>query len=150
VPRAPRPQGPLFVNGTVGAGKTTTANEIGTRLQRRRIPHAIIDLDSLRNAWPSPPDDRFNLELELQNLAAVATNFRDAGAEILLVAGVLEDAAVRARYEAALGVPITVCRLVVSVPSLRCRIIVRHRAGTERDGPERGGDDWERMSAPIA
>ena len=80
----------LFINGTVGAGKTTTANEIGKLLQGRAIPHAIIDLDSLRNAWPSPPDDRFNLEVELQNLAAVASNFRDAGAEILLVAGVIE------------------------------------------------------------
>jgi hypothetical protein len=123
----------LFINGTVGAGKTTTANEIGTLLQRRRIPHAVIDLDSLRNAWPSPPGDRFNLELELENLAAVATNFRDAGAEILLLAGVLEVAAVRARYEAAVGVPLTVCRLVVAVPSLRSRITARHRAGEERD-----------------
>jgi len=61
----------LFINGTVGAGKTTTAHEIGTLLQDRGTPYAIIDLDSLRNAWPSPPDDRFNLEPELQNLAAI-------------------------------------------------------------------------------
>src|SRR5688500_5736343 len=87
----------LFINGTVGAGKTTTANEIAMLLQHRGIPYAIIDLDSLRNAWPSPPDDRFNLELELQNLAAVVTNFRNAGAEIFILAGVLEIVAVRSR-----------------------------------------------------
>ena len=123
----------LFINGTVGAGKTTTANEIGKLLQGRATPHAIIDLDSLRVAWPSPPDDRFNLELELQNLAAVARNFRAAGAEILLVAGVVEVAAARRRYEAALGVPVTVCRLAIPLLRLRTRIIARHPAGAERE-----------------
>ena len=129
----PVPTRALFINGTVGAGKTTTASAIGTLLQHRGIPYAIMDLDALRDAWPSPPDDRFNLELELQNLAAVATNFRNAGAEILILAGVLEIAASRARYEAALGVPITVCRLVVPLPRLRSRILARHRSGPERD-----------------
>ena len=123
----------LFINGTVGAGKTTTAHEIGKLLQGRAIPHAIIDLDSLRNAWPSPPDDRFNLELELQNLAAVASNFRDAGAEILLVAGVSEVDAVRRRYEDALGIPVTVCRLVIPLAHLRARIVARHPPGAERE-----------------
>ena len=123
----------LFINGTVGAGKTTTADEIGKLLQGRAIPHAIVDLDSLRNAWPPPPDDRFNLELELRNLAAVASNFRDAGAEILVVAGVIEVGAVRRSYEVALGMPVTVCRLVLPLPRLRARIMARHPAGAERE-----------------
>jgi hypothetical protein len=79
------------------------------------------------------PTRALNLELELQNLAAVATNFRNAGVEILILAGVIEVAAIRARYEAALGVPLTVCRLVVPLPLLRSRIVARHRAGADRD-----------------
>ena len=40
----------LFLNGTVGAGKTTTADAIGSLLQESATPHAIIDLDWLRHA----------------------------------------------------------------------------------------------------
>jgi len=63
----------------------------------------------------------------------VASNFRDAGAEILLLAGVIEAVAVRRRYEAALGMPVTVCRLVISRSRLRDRIVARHPAGAERE-----------------
>lgn len=125
--------GALFLNGTVGAGKTTTAEAIGDALQERGVAHAIIDLDWLRNAWPAPADDPFNLVLELQNLAAVATNFCRAGATVLVLAGVIEEPAERASYERALGRPLTVCRLKVSAPRLRSRIIARHRPGAERD-----------------
>jgi adenylylsulfate kinase len=129
----PVPTRALFINGTVGAGKTTTAHEIGTLLQDRGTPYAIIDLDSLRNAWPSPLDDRSNLELDLQNLAAVATNFRSAGPRFSSSPASSRLLLFAPRYEAALGVPIAVCRLVVPLPRLRSRIVARHRAGAERD-----------------
>jgi hypothetical protein len=123
----------LFLNGTVGAGKTTTADEIGSLLRQHDLPHAIIDLDWLRNAWPSPVDDPFHQDLELANLTAVATNFRRAGAQRLVLAGVIESVADRRRYARALAVPLTVCRLVVPLPRLRSRITGRHSAGPERD-----------------
>ena len=125
--------GALFLNGTVGAGKTTTADAIGDLLQEHQVPYAIIDLDWLRNAWPAPPEDPFNLALELQNLAAVAANFRRAGATALVLAGVIEEPAERASYERALDLPLTVCRLKVSARRLHSRIIARHRPGAERD-----------------
>ena len=123
----------LFLNGTVGSGKTTTADEVGSLLRDRATPYAIIDLDWLRNAWPPPSDDPFHQDLELQNLAAVASNFRRAGAERLILAGVIESGTARLRYGEAVGVPLTVCRLIVPLPRLRTRIIARHRAGPERD-----------------
>ena len=123
----------LFLNGTVGAGKTTTADEIGPILQDRATPYAIIDLDWLRNAWPSPADDPFHQDLELANLTAVASNFRRVGAERLILAGVIESETDRRRYDEALAVPLTVCRLVVPLPRLRSRIIARHSPGPERD-----------------
>ncbi len=123
----------LFLNGTVGAGKTTTADAIGTLLQERRTSYAVIDLDALRRVWPSPPDDPFFQRLELANLAAVAANARDAGAERLLLAGVMETPADRERYAEAVGVSLTVCRLVVPLPRVRSRLLARHPDGEERD-----------------
>ena len=123
----------LFLNGTVGAGKTTTADGIGAILRRHDRSHAIIDLDWLRNAWPSPADDPFHTELELANLAAVTRNFVRAGAERLILAGVIESAADRRRYEEALAMPLTVCRLILPLSTLRSRIIARHPPGAERD-----------------
>lgn len=123
----------LFLNGTVGAGKTTTADAISSLLRESATPHAIIDLDWLRNAWPSPPGDPFHTGLELANLAAVTHNFVRAGAERLVLAGVMESASDRRRYEEAVSLPLTVCRLVVPLPELRERLTARHPPGAERD-----------------
>ncbi|MDR6989252.1 adenylylsulfate kinase-like enzyme [Paenarthrobacter nitroguajacolicus] len=46
--------GGIFLNGTVGVGKTTVAVYVGKALQRLGIAHAIIDLDAIRHAWPAP------------------------------------------------------------------------------------------------
>ncbi len=66
------------------------AELVGERLAAAEVPHAVIDLDWLRNTWPSPPGDRFNLAIELRNLRDVARNFLDAGAVRLVLAGVVE------------------------------------------------------------
>lgn len=125
----------LFVNGTVGSGKTTTIEHIGELLAEGEVAHALIDLDWLRNAWPAPLDDAFNNELELANLAAVAKNSRAAGFETLVLAGVIEDPAVTARYVEALGCPLTVVRLDVDLDWVRDRLVTRHE-----DDPE--ALDW--------
>ena len=44
----------LFLNGTVGVGKTTVALAIGDLLAAARVPHAVIDVDWLRRGWPPP------------------------------------------------------------------------------------------------
>lgn len=116
----------LLLSGTVGAGKTSTADAVGDRLAQGAVPHAVIDLDALRRAWPSPPGDPFNSAMELRNLADVARNHLDAGAQRLVLAGVLEDPAARVRYEAALGVPLVVCRVRVDLAVVRARLRRRH------------------------
>jgi len=123
----------LLLTGTVGAGKTTTASAVGDLLRERGVPHAVVDLDELRRAWPAPPDDPFNSELERANLAAVAANHRRAGAERLVLAGVVETPAMRAVYERCVGLPIVVCRLRVDLGRVRERLVGRHAPGVERD-----------------
>ncbi|GIG34901.1 zeta toxin family protein [Cellulomonas pakistanensis] len=116
----------LLLTGTVGAGKSTTAAHVGELLAGRGVPHAVVDLDELRRSWPAPPGDPFQQDLELENLAAVAAVYRRRGAVRFVLAGVLEDAASRAAYAAAVGVPLVVCRLRLAVPAVRDRLNARH------------------------
>lgn len=126
VPAAPTEPGALLLTGTVGAGKSTTADHVGELLAERGVPHAVVDLDELRRSWPAPPGDPFQQDLELENLRAVAGVYRRRGAARLVLAGVLEDRAARAAYAEAVGVPLTVCRLRLDVPAVRDRLDVRH------------------------
>lgn len=80
----------VLVNGSVGTGKTTTAERLGGELERCGIPGAVIDVDWLRRSWPSPLGDPFRTTLALENLRSIASNFRSAGAGVLVVATVVE------------------------------------------------------------
>lgn len=127
---APQPRC-LLLTGTVGAGKTTTAYAVGDLLRERGVPHAVIDLDEFHRLWPAPAGDRFNQQVELANVRAVAANYREAGATHLVLAGVVvED---RGRYEAALGEPVLLCRLRTRLDRVEARLTARHAPGDERD-----------------
>ena len=80
----------MLITGPPGAGKTTVAMEISELLDQARVPHALIDLDSLRWCYPRPAHDPFQVKLALKNLAAVWTNFQATGATRLVLADVLE------------------------------------------------------------
>ncbi|GAA0315293.1 zeta toxin family protein [Kineococcus aurantiacus] len=121
----------LLLTGTVGAGKTTTARALGDLLRADGVPHAVVDLDALREAWPSPPDDPFHERLALANLRDVARNHLAAGARRLVVAGVLEDPAHRALHADAVGVPLTVCRLRPALDVVAGRLRGRHAGDPE-------------------
>lgn len=117
----------LFLNGTVGAGKTTVAYALSTLLAGQGTRHAVIDLDEIRRLIPPPNGDPFQQEVELRNLRSLARNFRDAGATRLVLAGVLEEPRARTRYLAALGTTrLVVCRLTVDPQTARDRLTARH------------------------
>lgn len=117
----------LLITGPVGVGKTAVAEAVGDRLTEAEVPHAVIDLDWLRYSWPSPADDPFNLALELRNLGAVARNYAEAGAQRLVLAGVVESRADRERYAEVLGAKLDVCRLKADLSVIRQRLVARHR-----------------------
>jgi broad-specificity NMP kinase len=136
----------VFINGTVGSGKTSTAEALSALEAAAEHPHAVIDADDLRRNWPAPPGDPFQQELELQNLRALAENYRAVGADRLIVAGVIERADDVARYAAALGTTSTgaaragaarmlVCRLTADPRVLEARLRARH-------DNDQAGRDW--------
>lgn len=121
----------LLVTGTVGAGKTTTAELVGRRLGEAGAANAVIDLDEIRRFWPMPAGDPFGVEIELANLSALADNYRRFGASRLVLAGVIETQAERALVQAAVGVPLTVCRLRLPLAVVRRRLAARHAEDAE-------------------
>jgi adenylylsulfate kinase len=126
--RSPRA---LLITGPVGVGKTSVAEAVGDLLAGEAIPHGVVDLDWLARYWPSTTDDPFNLAMELRNLRSVARNYLDAGADRLVLAGVVESRADRARYAEAIGVDLAVCRLTADLAVIRQRLIQRHGSGDD-------------------
>lgn len=116
----------VLITGTVGAGKTTVAAAVGELLEAAGVAHAVIDLDALRHMWPNPPDDPFNLAMELRNLGVVAGNYLDAGVLRLVLAGVVETRADVVRYREVLGIGLAVCRLRVDAGVVQERLAQRH------------------------
>lgn len=116
----------LLITGTVGVGKTTMAEAAARLLAARAVPHAVIDLDQIRLLWPSPDADRFNLAIELRNLASVAANYREAGARRLVLAGVIERRSDLAEYGHACGGSVFVVRLRGETSTIEQRLRMRH------------------------
>ncbi|WP_394771132.1 AAA family ATPase [Lacisediminihabitans sp.] len=117
----------VFLNGTVGVGKSTTAEALSTLEMTRGHHHAVIDLDHIRRSWPAPEGDRFNHELEIANLRDLVVNYRRAGVEHFILAGVIEQAGEIPRYEAALqSSGLLICRLEAAPAILTRRLGLRH------------------------
>lgn len=116
----------IFINGTVGAGKTTTMDAVGAILRDAKVEHALVDLDGISRRWPPPHDDPFNTRVAYLNLAALTDSYRHSGAEVMVIAGVLEDADQRERCEAMVAIPMTVVRLRPYGEAIRERLRHRH------------------------
>ena len=129
----------LIVTGPVGVGKTTVAYEVSKLLEAVALPHACIDMDTLRSCYPAPAGDRFNVALGLRNLAAVWVNCRATGATHLIVADVIESREeLRGYREAVPGAAITVVRLRATLSTLTGRV-TRREVGS--------GHDWHLLRA---
>ncbi|HEY3010812.1 MAG TPA: hypothetical protein VGJ63_22510 [Micromonosporaceae bacterium] len=116
----------LVLSGPVGAGKTTIAAEIGDLLRETNVPHAIVDLAVIGLCWPSPADDQWNERLIHRNLAAMWSQFREAGASRLVLCRVLEDRGLlRHIRDAVPGADVTVVHLHVPPDTLHRRLRAR-------------------------
>ncbi len=134
----------MFVSGTIAAGKTTVAEAASGLLTDAGIPHGVIDLDWLCQAYPAPPGDPFNDELAFENLAVVWPHYAARGIRRLVVARVIESPRWRARAEASLPeVTVAVARILASV-STRYAAYRTARARPALVGPVPGADGGAR------
>lgn len=133
----------VLVNGSVGTGKTTTAEALGAELEQRGIPGAVIDVDWLRRSWPSPPGDPFRTTLALANMQAIAANFRRAGAQVLVVASVVETRDELQRSAVALSANCLLhVRLSAAPGVVQSRLTERHR-------DDAAALDWHTRRHPV-
>ena len=116
----------LWLNGTVGSGKDTVGAAVADRLAMNGEVVGFVSTDALGALWPRPPDDPFNTAVVAKNLAAVAANYFAAGAQSLVVAGVIQGRTELELFERAVGAPITLVRLLVPAPELEVRLRQRH------------------------
>jgi hypothetical protein len=93
-------------------------------LERRGEPYALLDLDYL--SWTGPGGGRTDeFGLMLQNLAAVAANFRRAGIRLFVLAYFVRDAREVRRVRETLGMPLRVARLSVPLADIERRLTLR-------------------------
>jgi hypothetical protein len=113
----------LLVTGPVGVGKSTVAAEAARLLRDAGVAHALVDLAWIGQAWPVPTDDPWNERLTHRNLACMWSNFRQAGADRLILARVLEARSLLHHIvQAVPGAEITVVRLRAPLAVLEARI----------------------------
>src|SRR5215470_1912304 len=113
----------LVITGPVGVGKSAIAAEAAWLLRQADVPHALVDLDRIEQCWPVPADDPWNERVSHRNLACMWANFRQAGADRLILMRVLEARSLLRRVtEAVPGAEITVVRLRAPLAVLHERI----------------------------
>jgi adenylylsulfate kinase len=108
-----------LVTGTVGVGKSTTGYAVAERSASHGRSAAFLDVDQLSR-------------LILRNLVSLVENYADAGAELLVLAWVVQDNYALVRLDEAVGKSVLAVRLVAPTPTIEARLRQRHR--TESDG----------------
>ena len=132
----------VLITGVYGSGKSSVAAEIAHLLQERRQPYALLDLDFLGWAGVNFDDRAAGYSLMLRNLAAVVSNYCDAGINTFVLAWFVRDHGALRRVREAAGVPLRVVRLSVPLPDIERRLSVD--VTTERQ------DDLRVAAASIA
>lgn len=128
----------LVVNGSMGAGKTTSAAAVFDELTARGSRATFIDGDYLCQAAPTPEDDPFQQRLLFANLTAVAPVYRSRGIGLVVIARVVEDLADRTRYTKAFAsvagqADVSIVRVDAPREVREARVAAREPEGQWRD-----------------
>ena len=132
----------VLLTGVYGSGKSSVAAEIAYLLEQRGEPYAMLDLDYLSWAGDATSDRASEFGLMLENLAAVAANYRRAGIRLFVLAYFVRSPGEVREVREALGLPLRVARLTVRLPEIERRL-----AGDVTSGRR---DDLRAAAASIA
>jgi len=112
----------VLLTGVYGSGKSSVAEEIAYLLEQRGEPYALLDLDYLSWAGDAASDRASEFGLMLENLAAVAGNYRRAGIRLFVLAYFVRGPGEVQGVREALGLPLRVARLTVGLPDIERRL----------------------------
>ena len=122
-----------MLTGVYGSGKSSVAKEIAYLLEQRGEPHALLDLDYLSWASMGTDDRAAEFGSMLQNLAAVAANYRQAGIRLFVLAYFVRSPREVQCVRDALKVPLRVVRLIVPLPDIERRLASDVTSGRRDD-----------------
>ncbi len=132
----------VLLTGVYGSGKSSVAEEIAYLLEQRGEPYALLDLDYLSWAGTGDEDRAAEFGLLLQNLTAVAANYRRTGIQRFVLAYFVRSSGEVQGVREALGLPLRVVRLTVPLAGIERRL-----AGDVTSGRR---DDLRAAAAAIA
>lgn len=121
----------IFINGSYGAGKSSTLDHVGDLLAEHDQPFSLMDVDWFHRSWPPAANDPDNVLTEAANMAAVWGNYRQAGSRQPVVAGVLTTQQDQARYEGVFSLPVRSVRLLAGAAVAEDRL--RNRYTTDQE-----------------
>ena len=116
--------------------------EIAYLLEQWAEPYALLDLDYLSWGGTGADDRAAEFGLMLQNLSAVAANYRRAGIRLFILAYFVRSPDEVRSVREAVGLPLRVVRLEVPLPDIERRL-----AGDVTSGRR---DDLREAAASIA
>jgi shikimate kinase len=139
----------LWITGPAGVGKSTVSWQLFTELAsspRRRV--AFADADQLCMCYPAPPDDPGRERIRARNASVVLRNYQAAGAQCVIVNGVV-DPALGVQRDLIEQATVLVCRLRADPGEVVRRLAGRdQRGGGAPDAVMRQvAEDCDRMDA---
>jgi len=134
-----------LITGVYGSGKSSVAAEIAYLLEERDLPYGLLDLDYL--GWAG--DHETGYRLMLRNLAVVASNYRDEGIRVFVVAYFVRDLDALGGIRDALGVPFRVVGLSVPLQEIERRLS-RDVTSGRRDDLRQAASSLERGEGVVA
>ncbi len=114
----------LWICGPAGVGKSTVSWRLYTELASSGRRVAFADSDQLCMCYPVPAGDPGRQHVKALNVGAMISNFGSAGAQCVIVNGVLSPAGLETGLLP--DARVTICRLRASVDSVERRFIARH------------------------
>jgi hypothetical protein len=132
----------VLLTGVYGSGKSAVAQEIAYLLEQRAEPYALLDLDYLSWGGTGADDREAEFGLMLQNLSAVAANYRRAGIRLFVLAYFVRSPDEVRSVREAVGLPLRVVRLEVPLPDIERRLASDVTSGRR--------DDLREAAASIA
>jgi adenylylsulfate kinase len=132
----------VLLTGVYGSGKSSVAAEIAYLLEHKGEPYALLDLDYLGWSGTGHGDRASEFGMMLQNLAAVAANYKRAGIRLFVLAYFVRSPDELRALRNTLGLPLRVARLGVPLAEIERRLATDVTSGR--------GDDLREAAASIA
>jgi broad-specificity NMP kinase len=115
----------LWLCGAPATGKSTVAWQVFGDLADQGLRVGYLDIDQIGMLQPPPDADPHCHRVKVDNLAGMIRNYRAAGAQVLVISGVIDPEYGQDFAETAVDADITFCHLTVDEPTLRERLVAR-------------------------